>query len=102
MMPNPRILLAGLFHETHTFVDERTPLEAFQVLRGDELLQSGDDASPMGAAVAAGREFGWTWIPSIDLRTSPSGTADDAVVETFWNGVKATVAALSSPPDAVF
>lgn len=101
MMSIPRVLLAGLFHETHTFVDERTPLEAFQVLRGDELLKSGDDASPLGAAVAAGREFGWTWIPSIDMRYSPSGTADDTVVETFWNGVTSTVEQLATPPDAV-
>jgi microcystin degradation protein MlrC len=99
---NPRVLLAGLFHETHTFVEERTPLEAFQILRGDELLQTGDDASPLGAAVAAGREFGWTWMPAIDVRTSPSGTADDAVVEAFWSGVKETIARESSPPDAVF
>jgi microcystin degradation protein MlrC len=56
----------------------------------------------MGAAVALGREFGWTWIPAIDVRTSPSGTADDAVVEAFWDGVKTTVAGLATPPDAVF
>lgn len=97
----PRILIAGLFHETHTFVDETTSLADFAVRRGDELLASVGDGSPLGAALDAAREFGWTCVPAIDLRASPSGTVDDAVVETFWSGVVETVAGQSTPLDGV-
>jgi hypothetical protein len=34
-MTKPRILLAGLFHETHSFVDEITGLADFTIRRGD-------------------------------------------------------------------
>lgn len=98
----PRILLAGLFHETHTFVDERTPLEAFQVSYGRRLLETADDASPLGAVIAAACEYGWTLVPAIDVRATPSGTVDDEVVETFWSGVQTTLDDQTSPPDAVF
>ena len=41
-----RVLLAGIFHETHTFLDETTPLSSFTVRRGDEILAAAGDASP--------------------------------------------------------
>lgn len=98
----PNVLIAGLFHETHTFVDERTPLAAFAVRRGDELLTATGDSSPLGAALAAAREFGWLVTPAIDLRTNPSGTAEDEVVEAFWSGVQEAVTRSTTPIDAVF
>jgi microcystin degradation protein MlrC len=96
-----RVLFAGLFHETHTFVDERTPLAAFDVRRGDALLSSAGDGSPLGAALDAAREFGWTVVPAIDVRAAPSGTATDDVVEAFWSGLEAAVAAETQPLDGV-
>ena len=39
-----RILLAGLFHETHTFLDEITRADAVRVRRGEELLARRGDA----------------------------------------------------------
>ncbi len=79
-----RILLAGLFHETHTFVDGATSLRDFQVLRGDELLACRGDASPLGGALEAAESFGWEVIPAVDYRASPSGMVEDEVVETWW------------------
>ena len=39
----PRVLLAGLFHETHTFLDEHTTLADFECIEGNALLaKSGD------------------------------------------------------------
>lgn len=80
----PRVLLAGIFHETHTFLEERTPLEAFDVLRGRELLETRGDSSPLAGAVDFGESAGWELIPAIDLRASPSGLVEDRVVEHFW------------------
>ncbi len=79
-----RVLLAGLFHETHTFLEGLTPLEAFDVRRGDELLAALDDGSPLGGVLMAAREHGWSVIPTIDLRATPSATVSDQVFELCW------------------
>lgn len=79
-----RILLAGLFHETNTFVEPPTGLGDFQILRGEELLRCAGDSSPWGGALEAARQFGWTVLPTIDFRASPSGMVEDEVVATFW------------------
>ncbi len=85
----PRIIVAGLFHETHTFVESTTGLPDFKLLRGDELFGCLGDSSPLGGALATGRDFGWEIIPAVDLRTLPSGLVVDEVVETFWNEFRA-------------
>ena len=46
-----RVLFAGLFHETHTFVQGTTELPDFAVLRGAEVLACAGDSSPMGGAL---------------------------------------------------
>lgn len=37
-MRKPRILLAGLFHETHNFTEDVTRMADFAIRRGDEVL----------------------------------------------------------------
>ena len=78
-----RVLIAGLFHETHTFLEGTTGLDAFEVRLGDELLVCAGDASPMGGVLEAAKGFGWTVLPTVDFRASPSATVADEVVETF-------------------
>lgn len=80
-----RVLIAGLFHETHTFLEEHTPLAAFQIRSGDQLLDTKGDGSPLAAVVEVAAECGWTLIPIVDLRATPSGTVADEVIESFWN-----------------
>ncbi|MDZ4849451.1 MAG: M81 family metallopeptidase [Pirellulaceae bacterium] len=94
-----RVLFAGLFHETHTFLDGITGLNDFQVLRGNELLLRMGDSSPLGGALESAREFGWNVLPAIDYRASPSATVDDEVVEHFWSELKSVI---QPPIDAVF
>jgi len=79
-----RVLLAGIFHETHSFLEDRTTLEQFEVLRGPELLSVRGDASPLAGAVDFGESAGWEFLPAIDLRAAPSGTVENRVVEEFW------------------
>lgn len=86
-----RVLLAGLFHETHTFLEGRTTLDDFDERTGVELLKAEGDGSPLAAAVEVGRASGWEMVPTIDLRATPSPMVDDAVVERFWDGLKAAV-----------
>ncbi len=80
----PRILLAGLFHETHTFVDDRTGVAAFAVLRGAELLHVKGDGSPLGAVVARAVQLGWEVVPTVDMRAQPSGLVEDEVLDVWW------------------
>ncbi len=83
----PRILIAGLFHETHTFLDGVTPLSDFQIRRGDDMFACKADSSPLGGVLEIAEEFGWEMISTADYRAQPSATVADEVVEAFWNDV---------------
>jgi microcystin degradation protein MlrC len=85
----PRVLIAGLFHETHSFVDDCAGLADFEIRRGAEMLACAGDASPLGGVLDFAREAGWEIVPAIDCRAMPSGTVDDEVVETFWAALAA-------------
>ncbi|MEZ6049153.1 MAG: M81 family metallopeptidase [Planctomycetaceae bacterium] len=84
MSRSHRILLAGLFHETHTFLEEVTGLEQFEIRRGSELLEVAGDGSPLAAVVEFGNKVGWQMLPTIDMRAMPSGTVSNDVFEFFW------------------
>ncbi|GAJ03145.1 unnamed protein product [marine sediment metagenome] len=47
-MKNKKILLAGIYHETHTFLDGLTKLEDCIIQKGDELFKSKGENSPRG------------------------------------------------------
>lgn len=85
-MPS-RVLLAGSFHETHTFLDGVTTLEQFECRRGGELLDARGDGSPLAGVVESAAEFGWELLPTIDLRATPSAVATDDVLTKFWTAV---------------
>jgi microcystin degradation protein MlrC len=77
----PRIFVAGLFHETHTFLDGSTGLSDFAIKRGDEIFGCKGDGSPLGAVLEV---FGDV-VPGADYRAVPSAIVEDAVWEAFWN-----------------
>jgi len=83
-MSRPRVLFAGLFHETHTFLEGTTGLRDFQILRDGEILRCSGDSSPLGGALESARAYGWEVLPTVDYRASPSAIVEDAVIETFW------------------
>jgi len=80
-----RVFLAGLFHETHSFVDDRTPLSAFEIRRGNDMLPCTGDSSPLGGVLEAGKNWNWQFTPAADYRCVPSGTVEDEVLESFWD-----------------
>ena len=82
---NKRILIAGLFHETHSFVEDHTTLDEFQIRTGEELLECSGDASPLGGVLEYAVEQDWIILPSVDIRATPSGTVNDKVLEWWWN-----------------
>jgi microcystin degradation protein MlrC len=79
-----RVLIAGLFHETHTFLETPTSLAEFSIRSGEELLGAAGDGSPLAGALQVGSNCGWQVLPAADFRATPSGTVDDAVFEAFW------------------
>lgn len=79
-----RVLVAGIFHQTNTFVRGRTSLEDFEILRGEEMLRAGSYASPLAGLVDAAREKGWELLPVVDMHAVPGATVADAVVDLFW------------------
>ncbi len=84
MTRNRRVLFAGLFHETHTFVEGTTGLQDFAILRGEEMLRCRGDSSPLGGVLESAQKFGWEILPTVDFRASPGAMVEDEVVETFW------------------
>jgi len=98
-MSRPRVLFAGLFHETHTFLEGKTGLHEFQIRADLDLLGCLGDASPLGGALESAQAFDWEVIPAIDFRTQPSAIVEDAVIETFWRELSSRI-----PPelDAVY
>jgi microcystin degradation protein MlrC len=95
----PRVLVAGLFHETHSFVDDRTGLADFEIRSGREMLACAGDASPLGGVLEYARGAGWEIVPAVDYRAMPSGPVADEVVESFW---AALAAAWQPDLDAVY
>ncbi len=81
----PRILVAGLFHETHTFLDGATSLADFHIVRDEQLVACEGDSSPMGGVLEYGREQGWSFVPAIDYRAQPGAIVEDEVIELFWS-----------------
>ena len=83
-MSGKKVLLAGLFHETHTFLDGTTKLEDFQQRFGEELLNAAGDGSPLAACVEWAERDGVNLLPAVDMRAKPSAIVEDEVVERFW------------------
>ncbi|WP_144183689.1 M81 family metallopeptidase [Elioraea rosea] len=80
-----RILLAGLYHETHTFIDEITRADAVTTHRGEALLARRGDGSTIDGFLSVAAREGWQVVPALDIGAMPSGTLDHAVFEAFWN-----------------
>ncbi|WP_395738051.1 M81 family metallopeptidase [Prosthecobacter sp.] len=78
-----RILFAGLFHETHTFLDGTSGTREFTRILGEDMLAALGDSSPMGGALEIAREFGWQVLPAADFRASPGALVEDTIVESF-------------------
>src|SRR5258708_12498311 len=66
-----KIFLAGIFHETHSFTDDRTGLKDFIIHRGQGLLDRiGDGSQVDGFLTTAARE-GWQVVPGASLPARP-------------------------------
>lgn len=91
-----RVLLAGLFHETHTFLESTTSLNDFHQRLGEELFKSRGDGSPLAGLLKVADEFDWAVTPIIDLRATPGGIVEDEVFDHFWHNFESVSSPLIS------
>lgn len=98
-----RVLIAGLFHETHTFLEGTTSLRDFYITRGDDMLAAKGDSSPLGGVLELADEYGWEVLPTIDYRAQPSATVEDEVIDAFLADLEThTTAHLQGGVDAIY
>lgn len=98
-----RILFGSFFHETHTFLEETTAWEDFQVTRDGDILAKRGDGSPTDGFITTAQELGLTVVPTVDARMFPSGMVEDAALETFWQEFESRARpALAAGIDAIF
>lgn len=98
-----KVLFAGLFHETHCFVSDRTRPADFRRERGDEIFHRRGDGSQVDGFLEVADRAGWTVIPSTSYTAMPSGIVTADVFESFWNDVAPTAETASrSGVDAVY
>lgn len=79
-----RVIVAGLLHETHSFVPGITTLEHFRILRGEDIWREDGDASCLAGGLLAARECGWRVLPVVNMVADPAGVVADDVVESWW------------------
>src|SRR5260221_1387090 len=92
-----RVLIAGLFHETHTFLDGQTRLSDFAERSGAELWSAEHDGSPLAGVLDVARASAWEVVPVIDLRATPGPIVADQVVDRFWTQLVAAIDREESP-----
>ena len=98
-----KILLAGIFHESHSFTDDRTGLDSFLIHRGQGLLDRIGDRSQVDGFLTTAKRFGWELVPAATYLAGASGLVDHAVFEAFWDEVKPVlVSAVADGLDGIF
>ncbi|MBL8837166.1 MAG: M81 family metallopeptidase [Alphaproteobacteria bacterium] len=98
-----RIYLAGLFHETHGFVSDKTGLDQFRRRRDGDIMKHRGDGSQIDGVLEVAERRGWRIVPGPDYGAMPSGVVEHAVFEAFWRDVEATlVPALAQGLDAIY
>ncbi|HTN97102.1 MAG TPA: M81 family metallopeptidase, partial [Nordella sp.] len=90
-MRKPRILLAGLFHETHSFTEDVTRLADFAIRQGDEVLARRGDGSTVDGFLEVAEAQDWEVVPACDYTALPSGIVAHEVFEAFWTDLAKTL-----------
>jgi microcystin degradation protein MlrC len=98
-----KVFLAGIFHESHSFTDDRTGIGDFLIHRGQALLDRIGDGSQVDGFLTTAKREGWEVIPAATYLAGASGIVDHAVFEAFWDETKPVlVSAVADGLDAIF
>ncbi|MSU46973.1 MAG: M81 family peptidase [Lacunisphaera sp.] len=80
-----RVLLAGLFHESHTFLTAKTPRADFSTALGRDILAMEGNGSPIAGFLSVARAMDWEVLPTVDMRAMPSGLVEESAIDYFWS-----------------
>ncbi len=101
-----KVLVAGLFHESHSFLSKITSRPDFAslcLLFGDELLTNHTiKGSPLDAFRVFAKSVDWNVIPSSFFAAMPSGKVDHEVVEEFLSILVTDIRNNLNTLDAIF
>ena len=97
------IFLAGIFHETHSFTDDRTGLTDFIIHRGQDLLDRIGDGSQVDGFLSTAAREGWEVVPAANYLCGASGMVEHSVFEVFWDEIRPVLeTAIDSGLDGIF
>ncbi|NOZ32065.1 MAG: M81 family metallopeptidase, partial [Alphaproteobacteria bacterium] len=86
-MAKRTVLLGGLFHETHTFLHQKTGLEQFYDvginIGPDVISRNRGNGSPTDGFLGYAAENDWRIVPTIQMAASPSGMVTEEAIEFF-------------------
>ena len=88
----PRIALGGIIHETHSFAQPLTALDAFKTQalhQGDDILTAmAGTRSAMGGMIQGARNFGWSLQPTLYGAAMPAGIVTESAYQTMLQQYK--------------
>ena len=97
-----RVFIAGIFHESHSFLGTTTGLEGFTIHRGDQIPARRGDASQVDGFLSVAEREGWEVVPGVIYTGGADAMVEHAVFEQFWTEVRpALEAALAGGLDAI-
>lgn len=100
-----RVFLAGLYHETHTFLSNKTGMDIFRSMifrtGSDVVTESRGSLSPSDGVIEVADAEGWELVPSIQISGGASGMVTQEVVDTFLARCFADLEAAASQLDGV-
>lgn len=101
-----RVLFGGLFHETHTFLRQRTGIADFEAMalhRGaDAIAHNRGNGSPSAGFIDVAETSGWDVVPTIQMAAMPSGIVEDAAIEVFRRSFFPVLDAEDTSLDGIF
>ena len=98
-----RLMVLGLFHETHCFLGGSTQWNEFDVREGTAMLQSTGDSSPLGGLLEYSDRNDWDVLPTLFASAVPGPMVEAGVLDRFWNRfTEHALPGLSVGVDAIF
>ncbi|MDO8359868.1 MAG: M81 family metallopeptidase, partial [Devosia sp.] len=100
------VLLAGLFHETHTFLSQTTGIGAFREtalhIGLDIIGRNLGNGSPTDGFLEYARLKRWELVPSIQMAAMPGGVVEDVAPALFRRHLFASIEASGDQLDGIF
>lgn len=93
-MNRKRVFLAGLFHESHSFLSNRTREADFTTFHGENLVRENqDNGSPISAILEHSRLEGWKVVPSVYSHAMPGPVVEQTFIDKTFSIILADLEA---------